>query len=90
MADWTIFTDQRVDILLNSLVTEAPKVVTALVLAGLGWLIGKRLSVVWSREQKRREQDLVVARDFHQSYGQFFATWKKWNYFLAGGNEQYP
>ena len=90
MANFDILTDQRVELLLNSAASEVPKVIATLVLLGIGWLIGKRLSVLWSREQKQREQDLVVARDFHRAYGEFFATWKQWNYFLKGGTHDYP
>jgi hypothetical protein len=57
---------------------------------GIGWLIGKRLSLVWSDKQKRREQDLIAAREFHLSYGEFLATWKLWNYFLKFGAENLP
>lgn len=90
MAGWVLFTPERVEMLLNAAALEIPKAVATLALAGLGWIIGKKLSIIWSREQKRREQDLIVARDFHQAYGQFFATWKQWNYFLNGGTDLFP
>ena len=55
---------------------EIPKVVTTLILAGIGWYIGKRLTILWSYRQKRNEQDLIAALDFHAQYGEFFSLWK--------------
>jgi hypothetical protein len=75
-------TDERVQKLLDSAAVETPRLVTYLIFLGLGWLIGKRLSVIWSRQQKEREQDLDAARDFHALYGEFFSLWKLWNYFV--------
>jgi len=90
MGDWTVFTDERVKLFLDSAAIEGPRIFTSLVLLGIGWLIGRRLSLLWSEKQKRREQDLVAARDFHIAYGEFFATWKLWNYFLKQGSEGLP
>jgi hypothetical protein len=59
-----------------------PKLITTLIFLGLGWVIGKLLTVLWSRRQKQNEQDLEAARDFHALYGDFFALWKLWNYYV--------
>ena len=75
-------TQERWDKLLDSAAIELPKLVTTLVLLGLGWVIGKQLTVLWSRRQKQNEQDLDAARDFHALYGDFFALWKLWNYYI--------
>jgi hypothetical protein len=80
-------TDERQQKMLDSAAIETPKVVTY----WLGWLIGKRPSVVWSKRQKEAEQDLEAARDFHALYGEFFSLWKLWNYYLRDlGPEALP
>src|SRR6266571_3791462 len=69
----TWLTQERWDKMLDSSATEIPKLLTTLIFLGLGWVIGKRLTVLWSRRQKENEQDLDAARDFHALYGDFFA-----------------
>jgi hypothetical protein len=84
-------TGERLQKMLDAAAIEIPRLATYLLFLGLGWLIGKRLSVVWSREQKEREQDLDAARDFHALYGEFFSLWKLWNYFVRDlGQEALP
>ena len=84
-------TQERWDKMLDSSATEIPKLLTTLIFLGLGWVIGKRLTVLWSRQQKENEQDLDAARDFHALYGDFFALWKLWNYFVRDlGSEALP
>lgn len=61
---------------------ETPKLLTTLILIGLEWVIGEQLTVLWSRRQKQNEQDLDAARDFHALYGEFFALWMLWNYYV--------
>jgi hypothetical protein len=78
----------RLKMLLDSAAVETPKLLTYLVFLGLGWLIGKRLTVLWSHEQKENEEDRVAARVFHQLYGDFFALWKLWNYSLCDPGSQ--
>jgi len=78
----------RVKLLLDSAAVETPKLVTYLIFLGLGWLIGKRLTVLWSRRQKENEQALDAARDFHALYGEFFALWKLWNYSISDPSSQ--
>jgi len=79
---------ERLKLLLDSAAVESPKLLTYFVFLGLGWLIGKRLTILWSREQKENEEDLVAARAFHQLYGDFFALWKLWNYSLQDPGSQ--
>lgn len=85
-----LFTQERANIFLDSAAAESPKIFTNLLLLGIGWLIGKRLSIVWSQRQKQREQDLVAAQEFHAAYGEFFATWKLWNYWLLDHGQELP
>ena len=66
--------------LTTAIVSEAPKFIAALTLLLLAWFVGHRLTAKWNLYQKRREQDLETARDFHLLYGEFFAVWKLWNY----------
>jgi hypothetical protein len=88
-APW--LTQERWDKMLDSSATEIPKLLTTLIFLGLGWVIGKRLTVLWSRRQKENEQDLDAARDFHALYGDFFALWKLWNYYVRDlGAEALP
>jgi hypothetical protein len=77
--------DDKVVILLNSAIAEIPKLTTYLLFLGAGWYIGRRLTLLWSFTQKQREQDLVAAGQFHTLYGEFFAVWKLWNYFIRRG-----
>src|SRR5262249_23614321 len=78
----------RLKMLLDSAAVETPKVLAYFILVGLGWLIGKRLTVLWARQQKENEQDLEAARDFHQLYGDFFGLWKLWNYCIRDPGSQ--
>jgi hypothetical protein len=84
MTEWlrSIFSSGWMNQLLSSATAELPKVVAPLLLAGLGWYIGKRLTILWSYRQKRNEQDMIGARDFHALYGEFFSLWKLWNYYI--------
>ena len=75
-------TPERWDKMLDAAAIETPKVITTLLFLGLGWVIGKQLTVLWSRRQKQNEQNLDAAREFHLLYGEFFALWKLWNYFV--------
>jgi hypothetical protein len=74
--------EERWQKMLDSAAVEIPKLVTTLAFLGLGWVVGKQLTVLWSRRQKQNEQDLDAARDFHALYGDFFALWKLWNYYV--------
>lgn len=67
--------------LLQSFIKECPKFAGALILLGLAWFVGQRLTAYWNGRQKEKEFDLVTARDFHDLYGEFFAIWKLWNYY---------
>jgi hypothetical protein len=81
-ASTTWITQERWDKLLDSAAVESPKLLVYLVIAGIGWVIGRHLTILWSSRQKQVEQDLVAARDFHALYGEFFALWKLWNYYV--------
>jgi hypothetical protein len=84
-------TPERWNQVLDAAAVETPKLIMTLVFLGLGWVIGKRLTVLWSRRQKQNEQDLDAARDFHALYGEFFALWKLWNYYVRDlGAEALP
>jgi len=84
-------TPERWNKVLDAAAVETPKLITTLIFLGLGWVIGKQLTVLWSRRQKQNEQDLDAARDFHGLYGEFFALWKLWNYYVRDlGAEALP
>jgi hypothetical protein len=84
-------TPERWNKMLDAAAIETPKLLTTLIFLGLGWMIGKQLTVLWSRRQKQNEQDLDAARDFHALYGEFFALWKLWNYYIRDlGAEALP
>jgi len=68
--------------LLDAILNEVPKLISSLVLLALAWFVGQRLTVGWNLRQKRKENDLATARDFHALYGEFFAIWKLWNYYV--------
>jgi len=77
--------------LLDAAVKELPKLLSSLLLLFLAWQFGQGLSVRWNIRQKRREYDLATAREFHSLYGEFFATWKLWNYLVRDvGKEHLP
>src|SRR5262245_31485221 len=61
---------------------EVPRFASGLALLIIGWLVGQRLTVSWNLRQKYKEIDLATARDFHALYGEFFAIWKLWDYYL--------
>jgi len=70
------------DMLIDAALKELPKLMASLVLLGLAWFVGQRLTVAWNLRQKQKEHDLATARDFHALYGEFFAIWKLWNYYV--------
>lgn len=75
----------------KAVVLEIPKLVGSGILLLLAWLIGQRLTVFWNLRQKKKENDLATARDFHSLYGEFFAIWKQWNIYLkTSENESLP
>jgi hypothetical protein len=55
-------TQERWDKMLDSAAVETPKLLTTLVFLGLGWVIGKQLTVLWSRRQKQNEQPVKDAK----------------------------
>jgi hypothetical protein len=63
-------------------VGEVPKFASGLCLLVIGWFVGQRLTVLWNLRQKYKEYDLETAREFHTLYGEFFAIWKLWDYYL--------
>lgn len=67
--------------LFDATLKQVPVLVSAIIVLALGWFIGNRLGMRWNLRQKRRELDLTAARNFYALYGEFFATWKMWNYF---------
>ena len=85
LAEMQLLTEDRMTKLLDSTATEIPKLITYLLFLGAGWYIGKRLTASWAYSQKQAEQDLTAAADFHGLYGDFFAIWKLWNYFVRRG-----
>jgi len=43
---------------------------------------GNQLSAKWSLKQKRKELHYRATEELFQIYGEFFALWKKWNFYL--------
>jgi hypothetical protein len=70
------------DILLTEGLKAIPNLLVALLTLGLGWIVGQRLTLNWNLRQKRRELDLSNAKEFQALYGEFFAVWKLWNYYI--------
>jgi len=56
-------------LLIDAGLREVPKLISALVLLGLAWLVGQRISMSWNLRQKQKENELQTARDFHALYG---------------------
>jgi hypothetical protein len=52
---------------------------SGIVLLSLTWLIGQRLTYLWTVRQKRRELQLASLQQFYIAYGEFFAVWKLWD-----------
>src|SRR5260370_36078896 len=61
-----------------------------IITAALAYLIGNRLTAYWVGRQKRREFTLSATNEFHKLYGEFFSTWKLWNYSLHKGSVSLP
>ncbi len=54
-------------------------------------LVGAGLTFLWNVQLKRRELDLAAAKRFHGLYGEFFAVWKLWNYYVGDvGPQVFP
>jgi hypothetical protein len=70
------------DILMAEGLKAVPNLVIALITLGMGWIVGQRLTLNWNLRQRRRELDLSNAKEFQILYGEFFALWKLWNYFI--------
>lgn len=51
-------------------------------------IVGSWLALYWNTRQKQRELDLSTAESFHRLYGEFFAVWKLWNYFIRDVGER--
>jgi hypothetical protein len=70
----------------DDITREAVKAIFSLAVSsitlGLGWIVGQRLTNYWSLRQKHHEINLSAAQDFHRLYGEFFALWKLWNYYI--------
>lgn len=61
-------------------------VIVAITTLSFGWLVGQRLTVYWAIRQKRRELELSAVNEFYKLYGEFFAVWKLWAYYLDSVN----
>jgi hypothetical protein len=54
-------------------------------------LVGTGLGFWWNLQLKNRESDLATVKMFHDSYGEFFAVWKLWNYYIRDiGLDAFP
>lgn len=68
----------------------APDLLVAGVTLLLSWLVGNWLTKEWAIRQKRKELKLQAAERFYQSYGEFFALWKLWNYSVEEKRPEAP
>ncbi len=71
MADWS---------LTHEVIKASLTGIVSLITLGSGWVVGSRISAMWTLRQKRRELALSAASELHRIYGEFFAIWKLWNY----------
>ena len=46
-------------------------------------LLGAGLTFLWNVQLKERELNLAASRRLHDLYGEFFAVWKLWNYYIG-------
>lgn len=54
-------------------------------------LVGAGFGFWWNLQLKRRESDLATLKIFHELYGEFFAVWKLWNYYVRDiGPDAFP
>ena len=49
-------------------------------------IYGNKLSAKWSLKQKRKELHYKASEELFQIYGEFFALWKKWNFYFKHRN----
>ena len=74
---------------LSSAFGEAlPDLIVAAATGVVAAIVGSWLAFYWNIRQKQRELDLSTAQSFHRLYGEFFAVWKLWNYFIRDVGEQ--
>lgn len=62
-------------------------VIVAIVTLSFGWLVGHRLTAYWAIRQKRKELELSAVNEFYKLYGEFFAVWKLWAYYVHSAKE---
>jgi hypothetical protein len=54
-------------------------------------VLGYGFAYWWNLKLKRREADLAMLKGFHDLYGEFFAVWKLWNYYVRDiGPDDFP
>jgi hypothetical protein len=82
---------QLSELLVEECVKAIPTLAIALLTLLLGWFVGSRISSHWTLRQRRKELDLEAARNLHSLYGEFFAVWKLWNYYIRDiGPDVFP
>ena len=62
----------------RALLSVIPVVIGVLATGGLGAGLG----FWWNLLLKKREADLATVKAFHELYGEFFAVWKLWDYYV--------
>lgn len=68
--------------LVQEIVKLLPDLTVSIIVLGLTWFVGQRLTVYWNLRQKRKELQISTAHEFQALYGEFFAVWKLWNYYI--------
>ena len=65
-----------------------PDLIVAAATGVVAAIVGAWLALYWNIRQKQRELDFSTAESFHRLYGEFFAVWKLWNYFVRDIGQQ--
>ena len=67
------------------------RIVSGVVLILATGLVGAGLAAFWNLQIKRRELEFAAAKRFNELYGEFFAVWKLWNYYVRDvGPQAFP
>jgi hypothetical protein len=66
------------------LVQEIPKVLSALIVAALAWIVGSRITAGWDMRKKRGEFDILLANDFYSAVASFKTVAREWEALFRG------
>jgi hypothetical protein len=66
------------DTVKTELIKASLSLLTALIVLGLGWIVGQRLTIKWNLVQKWRETEIANIQQFYAIYGEFKDVSKVW------------